>query len=117
MPKPSTKFVCQSCGCESLKWMGRCPDCGEWATLVEETVKPAAPGKSRSAAPSQLPQELREVDAAGDERQTSGIAELDRVLGGGLVPGSVVLIGGDPTQREPHSHVPAYNAVVTVTPR
>lgn len=96
MPKPSTKFVCQSCGCESLKWMGRCPDCGEWATMVEEVVQTAAPGKSRTASPSQRPQELREVDAAGDERRTSGIAELDRVLGGGMVAGSVVLIGGDP---------------------
>lgn len=98
MAKSSTKFVCQSCGHEAPRWLGRCPDCSEWATMVEEVV--AAPSKAASArsrvAPASPPVALPDVDTSGDLRASTGIQELDRVLGGGLVEGSLVLIGGDP---------------------
>ncbi len=100
MAKTHTRFVCQQCGYESAKWMGRCPDCGEWNSLVE-TVVSAAPrsGSGRSAAAGSglarvVP--LPEVQAIGYQRILTGSAELDRVLGGGIVPGSMSLLAGDP---------------------
>jgi DNA repair protein RadA/Sms len=93
MSKPRTVFVCQSCGFQSARWLGRCPDCQEWNSLVEERQSTgAAPGRE----PTTRPEPITEVQAATARRWTSGIGELDRVLGGGVVPGSVVLIGGDP---------------------
>src|SRR5688500_15197534 len=88
---PRTVFTCSACGHESPKWHGRCPGCGDWNTLVEE--KPAA---TRRAAPRAKPVRLAEVEAPAIARLKTGIGELDRVLGGGLVPGSLVLIGGSP---------------------
>ncbi|MEI6915444.1 MAG: ATPase domain-containing protein, partial [Armatimonadota bacterium] len=97
MPKTTTKFVCQSCAYESPKWMGRCPDCGEWASMVEETVVAVPAGKGRpSRGAGAVPVQLTHVEYSVDNRITTRIGELDRVLGGGMVPGSVVLIGGDP---------------------
>lgn len=98
MSKQSTKFVCQSCGYESAKWMGRCPDCGEWASLVEETVRVASPASRSSRRSSGTPAaiQLTEVSDYSHDRVHSGFSELDRVLGGGIVPGSLVLVGGDP---------------------
>lgn len=97
MRKPETRFVCQSCGHESLRWMGRCPDCGEWASLQEEAVQaPASKASARSATPLQPSAALDSIETSDDDRILTDIAELDRVLGGGLVLGSVVLIGGDP---------------------
>ncbi len=92
--KTKIAFVCQSCGFISPKWAGRCPDCSSWNSFVEEEVD-AGP---RSAKPTALaePVLLHSVQTAEDERLSVGMAELDRVLGGGLVRGSVVLIGGDP---------------------
>src|SRR5205823_3107032 len=88
-------FICSACGHESAKWHGRCPGCGEWNTLVEETRQPPTvnrqPGKG-----AVKPVRLAEVEAPHVPRLSTGIAELDRVLGGGVVPGSLVLIGGDP---------------------
>jgi DNA repair protein RadA/Sms len=81
-------FVCSACGYEALKWLGRCPECGEWNTLVER----AGPARSEAAAAAPL----AEVGAEADRRLQTGIAEFDRVLGGGLVPGSLVLLGGEP---------------------
>jgi DNA repair protein RadA/Sms len=97
MPKARTTFACQTCGFQSPRWLGRCPDCQGWNTLVEERVDTAADAKGYASpgAPSTA-QPLTEVRAAETPRQQSGIGELDRVLGGGVVPGSVVLIGGDP---------------------
>jgi DNA repair protein RadA/Sms len=93
-------FVCQECGHSALAWTGRCPGCGEWNTLVEakRSAKPGGrPGRAASASgPAPKPVPLREVRAPRAERLLTGIAELDRVLGGGLVPGSVVLLGGSP---------------------
>ena len=97
MPKARTVFACQACGFQSPRWLGRCPDCQGWNTLVEERAEttPDAKGYTAPGTPATaLP--LTEVRAAETARQQSGIGELDRVLGGGVVPGSVVLIGGDP---------------------
>src|SRR5215218_703408 len=95
-------FVCQECGHSALAWTGRCPGCGEWNTLVEakRSAKPGAGARGRGRAtgtgPAQKPVPLREVQAPREDRLLTGVAELDRVLGGGLVPGSVVLLGGSP---------------------
>jgi DNA repair protein RadA/Sms len=100
MAKTTTKFVCQQCGFESVKWMGRCPDCGEWNTLAETTVAPRGGTESRARRASggltveAIP--LPRVRAITSERLVTGSPELDRVLGGGLVPGSLVLLGGEP---------------------
>lgn len=98
MARSSTVYACTSCGHESPKWHGRCPGCGEWNTLVEERSGPASGGNAgvRRSSKAARPVPLREVEAAQVARTTTGIAELDRVLGGGIVPGSLVLIGGSP---------------------
>ena len=99
MARASTTFFCQSCGHESLTWSGRCAGCGEWNTLVE-APKPEAKGSStggrQSSGRAGRPVALRDVSAPAVDRLRTEIAELDRVLGGGLVPGSLVLLGGSP---------------------
>ena len=97
----TTIYVCQKCGHQERKWTGKCPDCGEWNSFVEERARPAA--KKEGAASRggfQLrevkPVAYREIESQDDARVSSGIEEFDRVLGGGVVPGSLVLIGGDP---------------------
>lgn len=93
--KGGSRYHCQQCGYESSGWLGRCPGCGGWNTFVEEPVGP--PSKFRPLDGDHLnPQILKEVEVSKTPRLLSGIKELDRVLGGGLVPGSLVLIGGDP---------------------
>ena len=91
--KDKITFSCRECGYQSIKWLGRCPDCGEWESLVEERPISATD-------PSQLtftkPISLTNAPDHGEQRLVTGLEELDRVLGGGIVPGSVVLIGGDP---------------------
>ena len=101
MSKLSTKFVCQSCGGESPKWVGRCPYCEEWNTMVEE--KEAPPDKTNLSSlrkkldrPSQVPLLIRDIPSNPQDRLPTGIDEFDRVLGGGIVPGSLILIGGEP---------------------
>ena len=89
-----TIFVCQQCGKESLKWLGRCPNCQQWNSFVETKVSAAAP--SRSLALKNPPQELSQVVTSTADRFPLPLAEFNRVLGGGLVSGSLVLIGGDP---------------------
>ncbi|MFC2033270.1 DNA repair protein RadA [Chloroflexota bacterium] len=88
-------FVCQNCGKESLKWLGRCPECQEWNTFAETVVKAEA-ASSLSFSPLNMPQELSQVTIGAADRIPVSIAEFDRVLGGGMVAGSLVLIGGDP---------------------
>lgn len=93
--KQSTVFMCQSCGTQSPKWLGRCPGCGEWNTLLEEPVggeeaRPGLPPKAGRATP------LTEVRDDDGERLSAGMPEVDRVLGGGFFPGGVTLLGGDP---------------------
>jgi DNA repair protein RadA/Sms len=97
--KVKTFFACQACGLESSKWLGRCPECGEWNSFVEERQEAtAAAGKGRpsSAAQASRPKPYELVDGAEADRIPSGIGEFDRVLGGGIVPGSLILIGGEP---------------------
>jgi DNA repair protein RadA/Sms len=94
-PKPVSVFACQSCGASSPKWLGRCPECGEWNSFVEEVrSSSAAVAASRIEGPGARP--LSEVPARADGRRETGLPGLDRVLGGGLVAGSVVLVGGEP---------------------
>ena len=93
----STIFFCQNCGYESSKWMGQCPGCREWNTLVEETVVTAGKGKrTKTAHEKAVPASFSEISLEKEERMQTHIEELNRVLGGGLVPGSLTLVGGDP---------------------
>ncbi|MCI8684433.1 MAG: DNA repair protein RadA [Lachnospiraceae bacterium] len=97
--KKVTVYFCQSCGYESSKWMGQCPGCREWNTFVEEAVEKKAAGKLKpvSGGTEELkPSKISEIDMQSKERMETGFTELDRVLGGGIVPGSLVLVGGDP---------------------
>lgn len=97
MSKTKTRYVCQACGSTQPKWMGKCPDCGEWNTLVETVVQEPATGRAAMlASPAAAPLALPDIPADGYERLPVPIGELSRVLGGGIVPGSVVLISGDP---------------------
>jgi len=93
--KPKTIYTCTECGGESLKWQGQCPHCGLWNTLVEG-VADKAPARYQGLAEASKVARLAEVSAEEAPRRSTGISELDRVLGGGLVQGAVVLLGGDP---------------------
>lgn len=102
MAKIKTTFFCQNCGAQSPKWIGKCPSCGEWNTYVEEVIQKeevgrgtwkASPSKEKRAA---VPKRLKEINFEEQPRTVTKDAELDRVLGGGIVPGSLVLIGGEP---------------------
>jgi DNA repair protein RadA/Sms len=99
MSRPTSRYVCQSCGDSFLRWEGQCRTCGAWNTLVETLVR--EPSRPRAAAPGPVggggpPPPIRDLDEPDLVRLPTGIGELDRVLGGGLVPGSLVLIGGEP---------------------
>ncbi len=103
MAKPKTVFFCQDCAYQSPKWMGKCPGCSQWNTLIEETLSPAGTdadanrwvaGGLQGAVPRPTP--LSEIDVSSEPRTPTGSLEFDRVLGGGVVQGSVILIGGDP---------------------
>jgi DNA repair protein RadA/Sms len=97
MSKTRTQYVCQSCGARSTRWSGKCDACGEWNTLTEELM--AASVKNQRGARSignNEAKRITEVDSMNDERLTTGLREMDRVLGGGIVPGSMILLGGDP---------------------
>ena len=98
MAKNRTKFVCSNCGAETVRWMGRCPQCGSWNTL-EETVEEVLPKQLRTThevVSSKRPQKLSEVNLENHERMQLAMPEVDRPLGGGVVPGSVILWGGEP---------------------
>ena len=96
--KKSTVFFCQNCGFESAKWMGQCPGCREWNTFVEEQVSTAALKKNgtQGSTVRQKPAVLSEITMEKEDRISTGMQELDRVLGGGVVAGSLTLVGGDP---------------------
>jgi DNA repair protein RadA/Sms len=98
MGKAKTHFVCEACGASSVKCQGQCPGCGDWNTLVEQVREAAGPGgRGRTTGyAGERPQLLRDVHDEAEARTATGLAELDRVLGGGMVEGAVVLIGGDP---------------------
>ncbi len=95
MGKVKTVFVCQQCGYESLKWMGKCPGCGEWNTMAEE-VKASQDKSILSIITNSLPKKITDIKSSEYERMDTGIKELNRVLGGGLVRGSLTLISGAP---------------------
>jgi DNA repair protein RadA/Sms len=93
MAKPAIVFVCADCGAETLKWQGQCPQCSQWNTLEQRSVVRRPAGLAPSAGPQAVPAELATEDLP---RLSTGMGELDRVLGGGLIPGSVTLLGGEP---------------------
>jgi DNA repair protein RadA/Sms len=99
---PATVYVCQKCGNQSRKWLGKCPDCGEWNSFVEERARVAAKRETATTARGGFrlrevkPVAYGEIESQDDARVSSGVTEFDRVLGGGIVPGSLILIGGDP---------------------
>ena len=95
MPKTKTAYVCTECGAHSVKWQGQCPDCGAWNTLTETSVAAAPVDRPGGPEPTTMATMAALEDDSG-RRFATGFAEFDRVLGGGLVPGSVVLLGGDP---------------------
>ncbi|HJE86477.1 MAG TPA: DNA repair protein RadA, partial [Levilactobacillus hammesii] len=100
MAKTKTKFVCQNCDYSSPRYLGRCPNCGEWNTMVEEVITPAAakPQSTRTTVTGEhsKPQLMNEIKHTTEMRVKTQMHELNRVLGGGIVPGSLILIGGDP---------------------
>jgi len=103
MPRARSVYACTACGAQQARWLGRCPECGAWSTLVEEAAAGASGGGARDLlrvetepAAAGKPRMLSEIPASATPRLATGIPELDRVLGGGLVPGSVVLLGGEP---------------------
>ncbi len=96
MKKIKTTFFCQNCGHQSLKWLGKCPSCGEWNRFVEEEIRAIDTTASVGIQFNEPPLPINEIIADEKERITTGIVEMDRVLGGGIVNGSVTLVGGDP---------------------
>ena len=101
MPRQQSRYVCQTCGTAHIRWEGQCRSCGEWNTLVETVVREAearrrTPGPAAAGGRRRAPQSLNRLREAEPVRIPTGISEMDRVLGGGLVPGSVVLLGGEP---------------------
>ncbi|MBI2091443.1 MAG: hypothetical protein HYT75_00380, partial [Deltaproteobacteria bacterium] len=98
MAKSSTIFACQSCAAQSPKWLGRCPECGQWNTYMEEQLSETIKPQRSTLAPATNfePVSLPKISSDTSVHRPTGIGELDRTLGGGLVPGSVTLIGGDP---------------------
>ena len=96
MAKVRAVFRCSECGATAPKWVGRCPGCEEWNSLVEELDVPAGQSVAERLGPRDVPVPISEVDVHEWSARATGISELDRVLGGGLVPGSVTLVGGEP---------------------
>ena len=99
MAKVKKAFFCRNCGFEAPKWLGRCPSCGEWNTFTEEIIARESGSVAATVAgplPASRPQRVRDIRESEHRRIDLGNAEVNRVLGGGLVPGSLVLLGGEP---------------------
>ncbi|HZX46376.1 MAG TPA: DNA repair protein RadA [Clostridia bacterium] len=96
MARIKSVFICQHCGYESPKWMGRCPGCGEWNTMVEEVLSKTDRRGTTAGREGSRPVAMDQIDLSKETRNSTGMEELDRVLGGGIVRGSLVLVGGDP---------------------
>ena len=98
MAKLKSKWVCQNCGYETAKYLGKCPDCGKWSTFVEEVFDASAPALEtvRAVMNDTKPCLINEIEIDNTIRFSTGIEEFDRVLGGGLVQGSIILLAGDP---------------------
>ena len=99
MAKIKSVYICSECGYETPKWVGKCPSCGEWNTMNEEikdTAKPAPAVRKRTSSTYAQPYSIREISTDDEHRYDTGCHELNRVLGGGIVKGSLILLGGDP---------------------
>ncbi|AGB40169.1 DNA repair protein RadA [Halobacteroides halobius DSM 5150] len=96
MPKQKKRYICQECGYQALKWSGQCPGCDSWNTLVEEIINPKQEKKEQQVTANVNLETIDKIETKVEDRLTSNFQELDRVLGGGIVPGSLILIGGDP---------------------
>ena len=96
MGKEKMIFVCSSCGYESAKWLGKCPACNEWNSFYEEKIVKDSKSSTEKSKKNAIPKMLKDVEGKEKVRTSTGIGELDRVLGGGLVKGSLVLLGGEP---------------------
>lgn len=96
MAKKKTVYFCQNCGVSSPKWIGHCPSCNEWNTYVEEVVSGTTKKSSSPGSSGPLPELISEISLSGETRLLTQSREFNRVLGGGIVPGSVILIGGEP---------------------
>lgn len=96
MAKIKTKFVCQECGYETAKWLGKCPSCGQWNTFVEEVEQKASDSKSQRGISKGKIEKIQNITSSKKERYSTGSREMDRVLGGGIIKSSLVLVGGDP---------------------
>ena len=96
MAKAKTVFICKECGNESSKWLGQCPACKQWDTMVEQKLEKNIYKSNRRTISDNKAVVLSQVSSKEDERMTTNIGELDRVLGSGIVKGSLVLVGGDP---------------------
>ena len=99
MAKSKTAYVCQNCGYESAKWYGKCPECGEWNTMVEQLKAPSpisGKGTAAAAVTTIAVEPIDEISSTEENRFHTDLSELDRVLGGGIVKGSVILLSGEP---------------------
>lgn len=96
MPKSKSVFICQECGYESSGWLGKCPACDQWNTFVEELQESASRASSAVGTSDAKPISIRDISLDSEERSPTGMKEMDRVLGGGIVKGSLILVGGDP---------------------
>ncbi|HOM01499.1 MAG TPA: DNA repair protein RadA [Acetivibrio sp.] len=96
MAKQKSFYVCQECGYESIGWMGKCPSCNQWNTFVEEVQEPKSKGRSGAVVANVKPVNINDIETDSEERYLTGMKEMDRVLGGGIVKGSLILVGGDP---------------------
>src|SRR6188508_3228083 len=96
--KDRTVYACQTCGHQSSKWLGKCPDCGAWNSYAEERARPVSKEAGRGSVRTRVAQSVafEDIETQADLRDKTGITEFDRVLGGGIVNGSLVLVGGDP---------------------
>ena len=101
--KVKSVFVCSECGYESTKWLGKCPGCNSWNSFYEEKISKLPEGKTKEKK-SVLPVALNTVERQESKRSSTGFEELDRVLGGGLVKGSLILLGGEPGIRKVYSY-------------
>ena len=99
MAKVKKAYFCKNCGFEAPKWLGRCPSCGEWNTFTEEIVareSGSVPANVAGSLPAAKPQRVRDIRESEHRRMDLGNSEVNRVLGGGMVPGSLILLGGEP---------------------
>jgi len=96
LARQKTVFVCQNCGYKAPKWLGRCPDCSSWNSFAEEPIESGTQEKGARQNLTDMPQRIDAITIDKESRNKTGMAEFDRILGGGVVPGSLILIGGDP---------------------